>query len=262
MSLVDPIRRTWRRLAEIGPLTKPMASVKERVEGALFQLDGSRRSELDRLYADCKTVRDYLTFANRVFGPHQLEREITGFLALAAEEKPRTVCEIGTANGGTTFLLGQSLQTTEIMIGVDLFIKRRPRLRHFARPGQKIVLLDGDSGAPDTLNQVRAALGGRELDLLFIDGDHSLAGVARDFQIFRPLVRDGGLVAFHDVVEDSFTRTGIRTPHWTGGVPKYWRALKGHYRHHEFVNSWDQDGLGIGAIRYDRTVTPPSIEGL
>jgi predicted O-methyltransferase YrrM len=263
MTLVTALPRlAWRRLAKIGPLTLPMSKVKDRVENLRFQLDGRQRSDFERQYASCQTLKEYFDFANRVFGPHQIEGEITEFLALAAKEGPRAVCEIGTANGGTTFLLGQSLPTTEVMIGIDLFVKRRQRLGHLARPGQKIVLLDADSGAAATMDHVRQTLAGRELDLLFIDGDHSLAGVARDFQTFRQLVRDGGLIAFHDIMEDSFTRTGVRTEHWTGDVPKFWRALKEHYQHYEFVNAPDQDGLGIGVIRYHRSVTPTSVDGM
>jgi predicted O-methyltransferase YrrM len=37
-----------------------------------------------------------------------------------------------------------------------------------------------------------------EVDFLFIDGDHSIAGCSFDFQEFSPAVRIGGLLAFHD----------------------------------------------------------------
>jgi len=250
-------RRMWRRLARIEPLSTPMARAKETFEAVQFQLSPRHRARLKQEYARCRTLGEYFDFSQRVFGPHQLEPEITGFLELAAKERPRTVCEIGTAKGGTTFLLGQALPTTELLIGVDRFIRRRPRLGFFTRPGQSVLLLDGDSGSGETLDQVKNALGGRPLDLLFIDGDHTFAGVARDFHVYRDLVREGGLIAFHDIIEDSFTRTGVRTPHWTGDVPRFWRLLKEAYRAHELVASPDQDGLGIGVIHYDRSVNPP-----
>jgi predicted O-methyltransferase YrrM len=107
---------------------------------------------------------------------------------------------------------------------------------------------------------VQQSLGASLLDLLFIDGDHTLSGVARDFRLYRAFVRDGGLIAFHDIVEDSFTRTGVRTDHWTGEVPIFWRMLKERYVTHEFIADPSQDGLGIGVLRYDRTVRPPDVE--
>ncbi len=38
------------------------------------------------------------------------------------------------------------------------------------------------------------------IDLLFLDGDHSFDGVARDFRDWAPKVRAGGYLAMHDVV--------------------------------------------------------------
>jgi predicted O-methyltransferase YrrM len=261
LDLSSLTRSAWRRLAKVPPLSMPMAKLKDRIETLQFRFDGSRRKKLADEYGALGTLDDYFQFSNRVFGPHQLRPEITGFLELAKRSNPRTVCEIGTANGGTTFLLGQALPTTELLIGVDLFIRRRPRLRHLARTGQQMVLLDGDSGSQTVLDRVRKEMNGRQLDVLFIDGDHSLAGVARDFHLYRPFVRAGGLIAFHDIVEDSFTRTGIRTEHWTGEVPQFWRSIKGRYKSVEFVASPDQDGLGIGVIEYDPSVAPPGPTG-
>jgi predicted O-methyltransferase YrrM len=38
----------------------------------------------------------------------------------------------------------------------------------------------------------------REIDLLFIDGDHTFDGCMRDVESWLPLVRSGGIVLFHD----------------------------------------------------------------
>jgi len=39
-------------------------------------------------------------------------------------------------------------------------------------------------------------------DMLFIDGDHSAAGVREDIRLFRPWVRSGGIIAFHDYIPE------------------------------------------------------------
>jgi len=44
-------------------------------------------------------------------------------------------------------------------------------------------------------------LNGEPLDFLFIDGDHTYEGVKRDFEMYSPLVRNGGIIAFHDIVK-------------------------------------------------------------
>ncbi len=62
----------------------------------------------------------------------------------------------------------------------------------------------------------------RPIGLLWIDGDHTLEGVRRDFEAWEPFLRPGGVVAFHDATDpdggpaqvietllaDSFERVG------------------------------------------------------
>jgi hypothetical protein len=43
-----------------------------------------------------------------------------------------------------------------------------------------------------------AARTGKQVDLVFIDGDHSWEGVSGDWNAWSPLVRMGGHVALHD----------------------------------------------------------------
>ena len=53
------------------------------------------------------------------------------------------------------------------------------------------------------------------IDVLFIDGDHSYEGVLTDWLLYNPLVRKGGIVAFHDVLP---TKQQI-------GVPRFLELL-------------------------------------
>jgi predicted O-methyltransferase YrrM len=71
-----------------------------------------------------------------------------------------------------------------------------------------------------TREDLRRLLGSRGIDLLFIDGDHSYAGVRWDFEAYGSLVRPGGLIALHDVCLDpNNSARGF-------DVASYWRALK------------------------------------
>ena len=62
--------------------------------------------------------------------------EILNFLRFAKLEAPTVVCEIGTADGGTNFLLSQALPTVQLMLGVDLYVKKRSKLQFFFREEQ------------------------------------------------------------------------------------------------------------------------------
>jgi len=94
-------------------------------------------------------------------------------------------------------------------------------------------------------------LKGTQLDVLFIDGDHSLEGVRQDFLAFAPLVREGGIIAFHDIVPDHKTRFGIDTGQYTGGVPQFWAQVRTLYTStEEFIGDPGQDGYGIGILEW------------
>jgi predicted O-methyltransferase YrrM len=41
-----------------------------------------------------------------------------------------------------------------------------------------------------------------KIDLLFIDGDHTIKGCTADFDLYAPKVVPGGFIAFHDYYED------------------------------------------------------------
>ena len=74
------------------------------------------------------------------------------------------------------------------------------KLQQYTRPGQKLHLLRIDSHELAARLTIESLLAGRQVDLLFIDGDHSYAGVRQDFETYGALVRGGGVVALHDVL--------------------------------------------------------------
>jgi predicted O-methyltransferase YrrM len=145
-----------------------------------------------------------------------------------------------------------------LMVGIDLYVKNRSQLHYFSRPDQAIHFINGASHTPQTLHQVQKILEGKPLDLLFIDGDHTYQGVKQDFLSYRHLVREGGIIVFHDVVSDYRTRYGdYSTGRWAGDVPRFWATIKSLYPHYEFVENPEQDGFGIGAMRYSPDVDLP-----
>jgi Methyltransferase domain len=97
-----------------------------------------------------------------------------------------------------------------------------------------------NSHSSETLARLEGILGGEALDLLFIDGDHTREGVEADFRMYSPLVRSGGLVAFHDIVPGPTEAVGA--------VPAFWRQFRSSERI-EFVEDWSQGSCGIGVVR-------------
>lgn len=102
--------------------------------------------------------------------------------------------------------------------------------------GYDISVIYGDSGAEWVFE---AALKGGRFDAIFIDGDHSIEGVSRDWRIYGD---HGKLVAFHDIAGDDII-------HKTSGpveVPLFWADISARYETIEFVGA--ERGFGIGVV--------------
>ena len=149
--------------------------------------------------------------------------------------------------------MSQTADESAIIISIDrdftpARLKALPRL---GRPRQRLTCIAGDSHAAGVYARVASLLGGRRLDFLFIDGDHSYEGVKSDFAIYGGFVRTGGLIGFHDIVPDYKTRFGIGTSADSGGVPKFWQELKSQFDDtEEIVDATGQDGYGIGLLTW------------
>ncbi|MEM1990703.1 MAG: hypothetical protein QW782_08765 [Candidatus Bathyarchaeia archaeon] len=86
--------------------------------------------------------------------PIQINEEIAQLLNLLAELKPKTLLEIGTANGGTLFLFCQVAEPDATIISIDLpggpfgggYPEWRiPLYKSFAKERQRIHLIRGNS---------------------------------------------------------------------------------------------------------------------
>ena len=175
----------------------------------------------------------------------QIRSELIEFLSLLRAERPRCVLEIGTGQGGTLYLLSWAAAPDARILSLDLREQSRSRrflYRSFARARQHLAAWTVDSHADETREEAERFFGGSGLDALFIDGDHSYAGVRKDYDLYAPLVRLGGLIAFHDIVDGPETSVGE--------VPRFWREVRGTLRDPvEIVESWSQGGFGIGVGR-------------
>lgn len=187
------------------------------------------------------------------FRPLQKRSEILRLVKVIKDLQPATICEIGAAGGGTTFLLAQAAAPDATVITLDLaFTEARQRaVGSFGRESQKIICLQGDSQKLESAQRVAECLAGQLLDVLYLDGDHSYEGIKSDFNLYSPLVRRGGLIVFHDIVPDYKTRYGIETNSYVGGVPQFWGEIKSAYEHvEEIVEDYEQDGYGIGILHW------------
>ena len=85
------------------------------------------------------------------------------------------------------------------------------------------------------MQKIKAILRDNKVDFLFIDDDHSYEGIKKDFEMYSPLVRKGGIIAFHDIVPSGYPT-----------VYKFWNEVK--YEYLEIVKDRNQNCYSIGII--------------
>ncbi len=118
--------------------------------------------------------------------------------------------EIGAYAGGSSCLMLQRANTTIISIDLGEPIPKEVVLENvikYKTSDTNYRYIQGNSQVADTkdalmnaLNEpgVRAMGYGAGIDILFIDGDHSFAGVVADFALYGDLVNIGGYIVFDD----------------------------------------------------------------
>ncbi|GIW67077.1 MAG: hypothetical protein KatS3mg095_0975 [Candidatus Parcubacteria bacterium] len=191
-------------------------------------------------------------FYGGLIRPMQIKEEFVELLKIFKEKNPKYIMEIGTANGGTLFCFCKLARDDATIISIDLPEGpfgggypewKIPIYQAFKKENQKLYLLREDSHKQETLEKVKEILNGNQLDFLFIDGDHSYEGVKKDFEMYSPLVKKGGIIAFHDIVQGGDNKIE---------VPFFWQELKNvNYNYKEIIHNFErlyQEGAGIGLL--------------
>ena len=173
----------------------------------------------------------------------QIPMEINGLAAEVAKLQPKVIVEIGTYEGGTSLIWAQLASERVITCDISPPGPRGELIKAFPPPGSgcRVSILTGDSHSAEFAAQVERELGGAKVDFLFIDGDHREAGVEADYRTYRHLVREGGLIGFHDIA-DKQDQPGNE-------VQYFWKRLKQEAETVEIIEDRNQTGFGIGIVR-------------
>ena len=107
--------------------------------------------------------------------------------------------EIGCYAGGSASLVTQRKNTN--IFSIDLGTPILPEIpikniEKFNIFNNHYEYIQGNSQKIETLEKLKTFID--DIDVLFIDGDHSYNGVKNDFNLYSPLVKNGGYVVFDD----------------------------------------------------------------
>lgn len=117
-------------------------------------------------------------------------------------------------------------------------------IEQYNQHGHKYKLVKGSSHDKKIIDEVHSLLS-NSVDLLFIDGDHTKAGVIQDWNDYSGLVSKNGVVVFDD--------------HWSGELSHHGWKNKSHWEEPErmdvvgaykeisktqnFIDNWEEIGL-------------------
>jgi len=168
-------------------------------------------------------------FAINGFQAMQKHEELRTLIHHVTQKEPAVIVEIGVGKGGTSWVWSK-LPSVRNIIAIDM-----PNGPWGGGPSEESIqyikdnchcaynFISGDSQGEREFLSVRSLLNIPEypnlnkIDFLFIDGDHSYEGVKKDYLKYSPLVREGGLIAFHDICEHA--------PESGCEVKKFWDEL-------------------------------------
>lgn len=128
-----------------------------------------------------------------IAGPPPLQNliELDELLQLVEQLQPQRSLEIGVHLGGTAYQW--AARTSDLLYLIDLEHKGYP----YSWPGCRAVFIDyGPSQSPACVDRAREWA---PYDFIFVDGDHHYDKVRADVENFWPLLRDGGIMALHDI---------------------------------------------------------------
>jgi hypothetical protein len=207
-----------------------------------------RQAAAQRLCRQALSFCDY-TKAYRLLSQLQLPGEHY-FKVLArvhAHVRPATYLEVGVSRGESLQLVGPGT----LALGID----PEPRVGFTLAPNQKVFAQTSDAffARPD----VPALLGGKPLDMAFIDGMHHFEYALRDFVNIEPLCRPDSLIFIHDCypIDARSAERDQTTGFWSGDI---WRVivLLKKYRPDLKIHTIGAPPTGLGLItRLDPTST-------
>lgn len=206
----------------------------------------NQEKNLEDIFDTIKTYSDsnhrYSGFGNynRIFA-QQNDESITKLLERVDNINPSTVMEIGTYEGGTAYLWSRYFHSTDTIICCDIYFRGRRKLYEFFGEfsDKDLICIKGKSQNDRVRKKVDDITPNDGIDFLFIDGDHSYEGVKSDFELYEPLVSEGGggYIGFHDIYNEN------------EGVPQFWNELKEDYDCSEIGSGGDTPEIGLVKIR-------------
>jgi cephalosporin hydroxylase len=135
--------------------------------------------------------------------------------------KPDLIIETGIAHGGSLVFSASMLQLiggAGRVLGVDIDIRAHNRREIEAHPmSGRITMIEGSSTAPDVIAQVQAIAREHQRVMVFLDSSHTHEHVARELELYAPLVTVGSYLVLPDTFIEYFPKGYFADRPWDVG---------------------------------------------
>jgi cephalosporin hydroxylase len=137
----------------------------------------------------------------------QFPQDIIALQEIIWQVKPDLIVETGIAHGGSLIFSASMLELlggNGHVVGIDIDIREHNRVEIEKHPMfKRITMLEGSSTDPKIAKKVFALAKGRKKILIVLDSMHTHDHVARELELYSPLVSSGSyLVVFDTIIED------------------------------------------------------------
>jgi len=157
----------------------------------------------------------------------QTPEDIVMMQELIWKVRPDVVIECGVAHGGALVLYASILDLIGKgrVIGVDVEIRKYNRLALQSHPlSRRFTLVEGSSVDPATADQLRDMIQPDEKVLVALDSNHSAAHVAKELEMYAPMVTPESYLVVFDGVMQVLTDAPGGSPDWDKDNP--WQAVQ------------------------------------
>ena len=172
---------------------------------------------------------------------YQWESEFTTALELYRRLKPKRVLEVGTYHGGTLYHWLKNAQPGTTVTSLDSYavgVDNRHLYKGWVPEGVQLHVYAGNSHDQNTADEIALR---RPFDWVFIDAGHYYQEVLRDWELYGPMCRPGGVVLFHDILPPTKQHPEIE-------VATLWEEIKLAHPTLEIIADRGAEWGGIGVV--------------
>ena len=150
-------------------------------------------------------------------------QELEAILLLYRKLRPKKVLEIGSLYGGTLWHWIQKSEPGTVIVSVDMIpnnkehranrvLESRKEWNGWAETARvELVPIIGSSTDLMIIESVKFY---QPFDFIFVDGGHDYETVHSDYNNYYPMLRKGGLMAFHDIAALEENKHNIAVGSW------------------------------------------------